>query len=495
MRLRARPALLLALAGVAAGMSPASARLPPAAVRALDALSADELHRYVETLASDDFRGRGVGDEGNRKAEAFICDTLLAARLAPAGDAGTCYQPVDVYHPVLGWQAHLTVADEHGATLVDLAAGRDFYPLPETGDRPVTARIAPAGADVRDAIALVDGSGTPDAADAGPLLARKARGVLVVGRYLADVHTVWPEHPSIRSASYRLVSALRAQPAPIGAISESAAAPIQAALGDGHVLTATLTPNLTVTPVRIHNVLGLVEGRDARRRGELVVVGAHLDHDGVDENGRIYNGADDNASGTAAVMAAAAAFAQAAADGERPARPVLFALWNGEEKGELGAEAFLTAGLPGRRIVADLNLDMVGRHEEVPDPEDWRFSGFPKTDPASSANTLHLLGYSYSPSLAAEVQEANAAIGLTLKEDYDVGAQNLLERSDQWPFLRRGIPAVFLTTGLHPDYHTPDDDTARIDFGKLDRVARLAARAAWIVADGKAPRINADRHR
>jgi len=88
------------------------------------------------------------------------------------------------------------------------------------------------------------------------------------------------------------------------------------------------------------------------------------------------------------------------------------------------------------------------------------------------------------------VQQANAAIGLTLKEDYDVGAQNLLERSDQWPFLRRGIPAVFLTTGLHPDYHTPDDDTARIDFGKLERIARLAARTAWLVADGKAPRID-----
>jgi Zn-dependent M28 family amino/carboxypeptidase len=168
---------------------------------------------------------------------------------------------------------------------------------------------------------------------------------------------------------------------------------------------------------------------------------------------------------------------------------VLFALWNGEEKGELGAEAFLVAGQAGRRIVANLNLDMVGRNEEVKDPDDWRFSGFPTIDPASSANTLHLLGYSYTPGLAAEVRDANAAVGLTLKEDYDVGAQGLLQRSDQWPFLRRGIPAVFLTTGLHPDYHTPADDVERIDFGKLERVAKLAARAAWIVADGKPPRM------
>jgi Zn-dependent M28 family amino/carboxypeptidase len=85
------------------------------------------------------------------------------------------------------------------------------------------------------------------------------------------------------------------------------------------------------------------------------------------------------------------------------------------------------------------------------------------------------------------IRDANGAVGLTLQEDYDDGAQGLLQRSDQWPFLAHGIPALFLTTGLHPDYHTPADDTDRIDFGKLTRVARLAARAAWIVADGPEP--------
>jgi Zn-dependent M28 family amino/carboxypeptidase len=106
---------------------------------------------------------------------------------------------------------------------------------------------------------------------------------------------------------------------------------------------------------------------------------------------------------------------------------------------------------------------------------------------SASVNTLHVLGYSIAPDLAAELRDANGAVGLTLLEDYDVGAQDLLKRSDNWPFVEHGIPALFLTTGLHPDYHTPDDDTARIDFGKLARVAQLAARAAWIVADGPAP--------
>jgi Zn-dependent M28 family amino/carboxypeptidase len=221
----------------------------------------------------------------------------------------------------------------------------------------------------------------------------------------------------------------------------------------------------------------------------MVVVGAHLDHDGTDEQGRIYNGADDNASGTAAVLAAGAAFARAAAGGERPARAVLFALWNGEEKGSLGAEAFVSAPQPRRRVVANLNLDMVGRHEEVLDPGDWRFHGLPRIDAAATGNTLHVLGYSYTPELAAMLRDANDAVGLTLQEDYDNGGLGLLQRSDNWPFLARGIPALFLTTGLHPDYHTPADDTDRIDFGKLTRVARLAARAAWIVADGAEPQM------
>ena len=102
---------------------------------------------------------------------------------------------------------------------------------------------------------------------------------------------------------------------------------------------------------------------------------------------------------------------------------------------------------------------------------------------------MHLLGYSLSPDLAAIVQSANDTIGLTIKEDYDRESQNLLHRSDNWPFSEHGIPAVFLTTGLHPDYHTPTDDTEHIDFPKLERIAQLACRALWMTADGDAPRL------
>jgi Zn-dependent M28 family amino/carboxypeptidase len=167
----------------------------------------------------------------------------------------------------------------------------------------------------------------------------------------------------------------------------------------------------------------------------------------------------------------------------------VFALWNGEEKGSLGAEAYVSSPVPARHIAANLNLDMIGRNEEIPDPDDPRYHGFPKMAASQNTNVVHLLGYSYSPDLAKIVNQANDTIRLTIKEDYDRDSQGLLHRSDNWPFLEHGVPAVFLTTGLHPDYHTPADDTDRLDFPKLERITELAGRAAWIAADGDAPRL------
>ena len=475
-------------------------------VRAIDAVSTADLRTYVETLASDKLKGRGVGDAGNRQAEEFICDALRKQQVTPAGADGTCFQPVEITQASLGSRSQLILKRADGAVLQDLRSGSEFYPLPDTGSGAVTgpvvfarhgitsadrshddyAGVAAAGAIVM----ILDGA--PDAlrGDRAALFASKlenatahgARGLLVVTERPAPADQVWPETGQGRTATYRLLSELRGS-LPLATVSEKAAQPARDALGRNERIEATLTPDINATSVTVRNVLGLIEGRDPDKRGEMIVVGAHLDHDGTDAQGRIYNGADDNASGTAAVIAAAGAMARAAAAGERPARSVLFALWNGEEKGSLGAFAFVAAPQPARRVIANLNLDMVGRNEEVPDPADWRFAGMPKVAAAASVNTLHVLGYSYSPDLAADLREANDAIGLTLKEDYDYGIHNLVQRSDQWPFLSRGIPALFLTTGLHPDYHTPEDDAARIDFGKLTRVARLAARAAWIVAD------------
>src|SRR6266540_991942 len=120
---------------------PAATRMPEAAVRAVEGVSEDDLRGYVGTLASDELNGRAVGDKGNRAAEEFICATLRLNGVTPAGVDGSCYQPVEVYSPALGSGAHLTVSNDEGTRLADLASGADFYPLPETGDGSVTAPV------------------------------------------------------------------------------------------------------------------------------------------------------------------------------------------------------------------------------------------------------------------------------------------------------------------------------------------------------------------
>jgi Zn-dependent M28 family amino/carboxypeptidase len=252
---------------------------------------------------------------------------------------------------------------------------------------------------------------------------------------------------------------------------------------------ARLRVDVVASELVVQNVLARVEGRGPNR-DELVVVGAHFDHDGIDEAGRIYNGADDDGSGTAAVLEIAEALALAARNGNRPGRSVVVAFWNAEEKGLLGSRYYVANVAPSAgRVVANVNLDMVGRHEDIPTANDPRFGGLPARSAAATRTLVHLLGYTFSPDLADVAREEARRLGLSMQTEYDAHPVNLLRRSDHWPFLVAGVPAVYLTTGLHPDYHTPEDDVDRIDFDKLERIARLAFRLVWRVADaGTAPR-------
>jgi hypothetical protein len=350
--------------------------------------------------------------------------------------------------------------------------------------------------------------------------AHGAAGLLIVRNRLRDVRAAWPEQPSVRARHFELASAVDEQTLAIGTISIGAADQLIAAgrADGGQNVSAVrkdvegaleragrepvsapasfaipgrearLSIDLSRQRAVMHNVLAMIEGADPTLKNELVVIGAHLDHDGIDDDGRVYNGADDDGSGTVAVLEAAEAYTEAARAGRRPARTVVFALWNGEEKGLLGSRHYVANPVPaGHTIVANINLDMVGRDEDVPDPKDFRFFGLPKTAAAENTNAVHLIGYSYSPKFARIVSEENAAVGLTVKQTLDDSPTNLIRRSDHWSFLSRQIPAIFLTSGLHPDYHTPQDDVGRINFEKLEKIARLAYRVSWRVASDAVP--------
>ena len=256
-------------------------------------------------------------------------------------------------------------------------------------------------------------------------------------------------------------------------------------------VTATLVTNVKRSVVRDRNVVASLEGSDAVLKDQWIVISGHPDHDGA-LGDQIWNGADDNGSGTVGLVAIAEAYALAAREGKRPRRSILFAAFNSEERGLLGAWAFTEAPLvPLPQIVAVLNMDMIGRNEEVPTNTDYRFRGLEVQSARSNENAVNLLGYSYAPELSDEVTRANTALRLEIKRRYDDTVANLIQRSDQWPFLQRGIPAVWFFTGLHLDYHSPADRADKINYAKMARVVRLVHQTSWLLAEreGSLPRV------
>jgi len=252
--------------------------------------------------------------------------------------------------------------------------------------------------------------------------------------------------------------------------------------------TVTLTTRVNRHTVADRNVLALLEGSDPALSREVVIVSAHYDHEGA-EGSTVFNGADDNASGTVALVNIADAFARAAAAGQRPRRSVLFAAWGSEERGPLlGAWAYTEAPtIPLAQTVAVLNMDMIGRDEEVEVGGGARFAGLDVQTAESNRNAVNLLGYSRHPQLSGLVERLNASgARLDLRLRYDNNSSNLLRRSDQWPFLQRGVPALWFHTGLHPDYHTAYDRPEKINYRKMTAIARLVHQAAWTLATQEA---------
>ena len=242
---------------------------------------------------------------------------------------------------------------------------------------------------------------------------------------------------------------------------------------------ASLKVNVQRVPFATQNVLGLIEGRDAKLRREAVIVGAHYDHDG-EYDGQIWPGADDNASGTAGVLELAEAFGNGAMV---PARSILLCAFAGEEKGEIGSQHYSDHPvIPIDRTVAMLQMDMIGRNEEHGANREYQLQ---RETSAQNANALNLIGTLFSEDLRKTMETANAQVGLDLKFRYDDTRENLLRRSDQWAFLEKRIPALFIHTGEHPDYHKPSDTADKINYPKMEKIVKLVYAAVELL--GNAP--------
>jgi hypothetical protein len=242
------------------------------------------------------------------------------------------------------------------------------------------------------------------------------------------------------------------------------------------------------------NVVAMLEGADPVLKNEYVVMSAHLDHIGfsapLPDGDNINNGADDDGSGSAGLLAIAHAYAEDAAKGIRPRRSVIF-LWNaGEEKGLWGSQFFSQyPPVDPKKIVADLNMDMIGRSKGP------GFSDPDKTHVLVNPGEVLLVGPQISSNdLEKTVETVNEGYQkLTLNHFYDVtkpdathdnlgpppNGQRIFYRSDHYNFAKLGIPIAFFTTGLHPDYHRPTDSPDKIDYKEMQMISRTVAAVAW----------------
>jgi hypothetical protein len=256
-------------------------------------------------------------------------------------------------------------------------------------------------------------------------------------------------------------------------------------------LTITLDADYEVVRTQLtHNVVAIVPGSDPELRNSYVAFGAHYDHVGYAEaevaagrsglpgrvtpgtaQDRVWNGADDDGSGTVALLALAKAFATG---GAAPKRSILFVWHAGEERGLWGSRYFADyPTVPLDRIVAQLNIDMIGRNRD---------------DLASEADTVYLVG---SDRISTELHEinraANASLPRPMRLDYELNDPADLEqfyyRSDHYSYAAKGVPIIFFTTGLHPDYHANTDEVSKIEFDKMTRITQLVYETGLRVAN------------
>ncbi|MDQ2767941.1 MAG: M20/M25/M40 family metallo-hydrolase [Gemmatimonadota bacterium] len=234
----------------------------------------------------------------------------------------------------------------------------------------------------------------------------------------------------------------------------------------GITLRSSLADSAVGKHETAYNLVGLLKGSDPKLAGEIIVVDAHYDHLGIGApvgGDSIYNGADDDASGTVSVLAVAKALAQ----GVRPKRSILFVLTTGEEEGLLGTNWLLAHfPLPFDSVVANLETEMIGRPDSL----------------AGGPGKAWLTGYDRS-TMGAILKRAHVAIVADPRR-----SQHFFERSDNIAFAKRGIRAHTLSSfNMHADYHQPSDDVSRIDFAHMTAVINSALRAVSLLANGPLP--------
>tara|TARA_B100000900_G_scaffold306259_1_gene264895 strand:- start:706 stop:1719 length:1014 start_codon:yes stop_codon:yes gene_type:complete len=222
--------------------------------------------------------------------------------------------------------------------------------------------------------------------------------------------------------------------------------------------------------IKGENIIGYIEGTDLK--DELLIITAHYDHLGTNEDSLIYNGADDNGSGTSSIMEIAQAFMLAKKEGNGPRRSILIMPVSGEEKGLLGSKYYVDNPIyPLENTIVNLNIDMIGRIDDYYDNPDY----------------VYLIG---SDRLSTELHQISEDINkqyINLKLDYKFNEEDdpnrYYYRSDHYNFAKKNIPVIFYFNGIHADYHKTSDTVDKIHFGKIQKISRYIFLTAWELAN------------
>ncbi|MGN6392225.1 MAG: M20/M25/M40 family metallo-hydrolase [Gemmatimonadales bacterium] len=499
-RIDRRYALALALA---LGAAPLAAQTSSAVERGAASITAGDVAHRIGVVADDSMLGRDTPSRGLELTARYVADQFRKFGLKPAGDRGGWLQRYPISRRQFDTKRSRVSLSVGGVRAIARFDGSAHFLQGQVANGPVTGPAVLVGGRV-DAKA-VKGMMLKDrvvlyAADvAGPTAARTTQVtralrlagakaiLLLVSLPPADFAARVPRVPAPRvTVDLRLTSP------PIVELGEATVAPVlRAARVNPAAIRADTTPVLRRLPmlraivelrdsvleqVSAPNTVGILEGRDPALRDQYLIFSAHMDHIGISpgQPDSINNGADDDGSGTAGVMALAEAFSR---PGARPKRSIIFLTVSGEEKGLWGSRYFSEhPPVPIDHIVADLNMDMIGRN--------WR-------------DTIVAIGREHSDlgATLARVNEAHPELDMTAIDDR-WPEERFYFRSDHYNFARKGIPILFFFNGVHPDYHRVTDSPDKIDSEKESRILRLVYYLGQAVGNAaERPKWNPDSYR
>jgi hypothetical protein len=489
------------------------------ALRFANSIKASDLKDYMYVLASDSLEGRETGEIGQKKAAKYIADFFLKNNLEPGfldKNGRSFFQPFGLLKSQ--WKESSLVvkntsyqylkdyymqgsfkADIKNADVVFVGFGIETTNYNDYKDKDVKNKVVlffsgePINSEGINLVTNKKGNSSWANAWRKKVKLAKDKGalaaIMITGtdtplfEQYAENISKWLEKPVIgfpndeeneRSIPFFNISP-KVGAALLGIKNDKSLADFRTLNANGKtkkmkLSKVTLKANRLEEEITSENVLGFIEGTD--KKDEIVVITAHYDHLGK-WGGKIYYGADDDASGTVSVMEIAQAFSEAKKAGKGPRRSILIMPVSGEEKGLLGSDYYTRNPVyPLEKTVCDLNIDMVGRLD---------------ADHKENEDYVYLIGADKLSTQLHELSEKanNTYTNLELNYRYndEEDPNRFYYRSDHYNFAKNGIPVIFYFNGTHDDYHQPTDTKEKILYNKMEKIARLVFFTAWEIAN------------